>query len=431
MRKFIISLVFSILCASLSHAATIYVDRNLGSNCTSGNYSIANRNCTGSDGNAYKTVAGGIGAMLAGSTLNIRAGTYTENNMTINLGGTNTIQAYNSEAVTIHNSHQATDTGQGQCGDNSSGVQTIYPAGSNVTFIGIKFTGSIGTFNEEYNAVAIGMGSSGYLIIDNCEFTGFNHVAIKHSGRLWLKNSYIHDLGVTAGDHGVYSDYRNATNRTIIEHNYFENITGAGLQQYGNSNGGYWIIRNNIFRNCGKNYNGPICGQGGNAWAIILSGDNNEVYNNTIDGSHWGIMYYKAASANNIVKNNIIRNCDYGVIGDTPGSGNITSYNYFSSNIFHIANTPNSGNNIFNDTNPFVVVSPSHWYDFRLTSGSACVNAGTNLGASHDDGLNPNDTIWPPSTLNQNNYGGWEIGAFVFTDGDAPPSAPAGLKIVQ
>ena len=58
-------------------AATIYVDATPGGNC-SGNYSIANKNCTGSDGYSYTTIQAAVNAHSSGDTIYIRTGTYTE-----------------------------------------------------------------------------------------------------------------------------------------------------------------------------------------------------------------------------------------------------------------------------------------------------------------------------------------------------------------
>jgi hypothetical protein len=59
------------------HAANIYVDQTLGANCV-GNYSIANRACTGSDGDAYTTIQAAMNAMSPGSKIFMRGGTYHE-----------------------------------------------------------------------------------------------------------------------------------------------------------------------------------------------------------------------------------------------------------------------------------------------------------------------------------------------------------------
>ncbi len=51
-----------------ARAATLYIDGNLSANCT-GTYSIAARNCTGSDGDAYKIAGDGLAAATGGDTV--------------------------------------------------------------------------------------------------------------------------------------------------------------------------------------------------------------------------------------------------------------------------------------------------------------------------------------------------------------------------
>ena len=66
--------------------------------------------------------------------------------------------------------------------------------------------------------------------------------------------------------------------------------------------------------------------------------------------------------------------------------------------------------------------------DFTLQSGSPAVDAGTNLGATYQFGLDPR-TSFPWGTLNQNSQGsGWEIGAFVFVQ-QIPPAPPTSLSV--
>ena len=65
----------------IAKGVTHYVDGQMSGNCTTGNYSIARRNCTGSDGNAYGTARGlqtVAGVVSAGDTVYVRAfaGTY-------------------------------------------------------------------------------------------------------------------------------------------------------------------------------------------------------------------------------------------------------------------------------------------------------------------------------------------------------------------
>jgi len=70
-----ISLIFS----SNLFATNIYVDKTLSSNCSAGNYSTANKNCGGSDGDAYTTIQGAVNNMNKSDDIFIRGDTYYEN----------------------------------------------------------------------------------------------------------------------------------------------------------------------------------------------------------------------------------------------------------------------------------------------------------------------------------------------------------------
>ncbi len=81
----------------------IYVDNQLSTDC-SGNYSIGNRNCSGSDGDAYQTLAGAAGAATAGTTVSIRAGVFTSQLSPQNSGTEGnyiTFKNYQNEVVEI------------------------------------------------------------------------------------------------------------------------------------------------------------------------------------------------------------------------------------------------------------------------------------------------------------------------------------------
>jgi len=56
---------------------TIYVDHKLSADCT-GNYSVSNRDCRGSDGDAYQKLVSAASATIAGTTVLIREGSYSE-----------------------------------------------------------------------------------------------------------------------------------------------------------------------------------------------------------------------------------------------------------------------------------------------------------------------------------------------------------------
>lgn len=80
-KKLLINVfTFSLLYLGMSSslfAATVYIDNTLSSSC-SGNYSIANRTCNGSDGAAYLTIQSGINNCSIGDVIYMREGTYDE-----------------------------------------------------------------------------------------------------------------------------------------------------------------------------------------------------------------------------------------------------------------------------------------------------------------------------------------------------------------
>jgi len=111
--RFLIVLLF---CACVQGQTNFYVDNTLGADCV-GNYSIANRACNGSDGDAWNTIGEGIDNLGDNETMNIRAGTYEHNATDVTQfvgtigkgtgGGVfsppSTIRGYASELVTITN----------------------------------------------------------------------------------------------------------------------------------------------------------------------------------------------------------------------------------------------------------------------------------------------------------------------------------------
>jgi hypothetical protein len=66
-----------LLIPTVTFSATIYIDGGLASNYTNGTYSIVNRTCdSGSDGNAYTTIAAALDASAADDTIRFRPGSY-------------------------------------------------------------------------------------------------------------------------------------------------------------------------------------------------------------------------------------------------------------------------------------------------------------------------------------------------------------------
>jgi hypothetical protein len=287
--------------------------------------------------------------------------------------------------------------------------------------------------------VGYSSGAGGYIVIDNCEFSGFSHGGVKGKYRFWIKNSYFYDIGYNGDgggskDHAIYTGGDFSTdNEAVYEYNLFENITGSGIQIY---NGGkpisHHVVRYNIFNNCNT--------AGSDHAAVQLAASHSKVYNNTFYNNAKGIMFSRDVSHDNLVYNNLFKgNYSRDIAEDTFGGqsrpyNNTVEYNFFGSA------KPGSGSNgtgniIDSSHNPFAHSSPKAWYQLTLIENSKCRDAGKNLGKNHVLGLDPFDSSWVPSKLNQDNHGsGWEMGAFVFSSGPSSentPSPPTGLTIIN
>lgn len=76
LKRDVLTAIGLIFCMSpFAHGAVLYVDNTLGGDC-SGNYSIANRDCSGSDGSAYNIIQKAADATAPGDVVNIRGGDY-------------------------------------------------------------------------------------------------------------------------------------------------------------------------------------------------------------------------------------------------------------------------------------------------------------------------------------------------------------------
>lgn len=481
-------------------AATRYVDGNLGANCTSSNYSIANRDCSGTDGNAYQTVSEGVSATAAGDTLYIRGGNYTTASisMSYNSALTTTFSSYNNETVNISKSTIIapifalssstrnlvfyglnlsgniynvvsgpwTDLGNNVWSttlsvvsvpsqirfNTTSGTQVNSQAEvdsanewywtSNTLYVystsdpATAYTSPGINQTDNFNAIGIGQasGNAGNLItIDNCMFTNFSHAGVKGGYRFHIKNSRFDNIGTDGNDHDVYmTGVQTDGNEAIIEYSYLGYTPGAALHLY--SNPSNIIVRYNII-------NG-LSGSNRNAWGILLSGNNIEVYNNTIYGNATGLSFYSSNSHHNLVYNNIFyNNSSRDIEIDSQGGAskpvnNTVSYNYYGSTSKCAGCSDQSGSggdnytlyiaqppNILSTTNPFSVTSPDSFDDFHLSNGSSLANQGLTLSSGNAQGLDPRDTSWPLTTLDQGVLGsGWDLGAYVYFEDSGAPS---------
>ena len=403
----------------------------MAASCTNGAYDVASRTCgSGSDGNAYNTIAEAILRASPGDIVNIRTGTYDEFNITVRFAGASMtiIQAYNFESVLIRNSSVDKPTFK------------LDGSADNIMFKNLELIGTR-TSPDGFAGIGIGNTSSinGYIIIDNCVIHNFAHVGIKGGYRWWIKHSKIYDIGTDSQDHGIYSYGQHTEGEEpIFEYNQFHDITGSGIQIYyhGNDIPGRDIVRYNLIWNCGRS-------------GIQLGKSFCKIYNNTVYSSVSGIVFGRDACHDNDVKNNIFDgNSNNDLYVDSGGPlesypmNNSVENNFLGSSKTCAGCNDQTGNggddysvyddyppNVVSPDNPFISDSPSTWKDFRLSANSPCINSGANLGPSHGEALDPSDTPWPLFTSEQDDFGsGWEIGAFLFK---VKPDPPKNLNIIN
>lgn len=344
------SLLAAIYCLS-AEAATIYVDNQLSGNCT-GNYSITNRNCSGSDGNAYNTLAGAANVAVAGDTVLIRAGTFNQQLSPANSGTASAyivFKNYNNEQVTISGASLVPAIWIDQksyiiidglaiknvqrwlaClgGDyniiQNNTFKNAYDAGGS-SKTGLFFQSS--DYNKILNNIIdsttednIGMVNCDYNLIEGNTITRANHVlwAIKCGHHNVLRNNYFHNQFQKIGEIYDCDDvgYGSAafpkitsvddTKYNVVEENIFaytftpiDASPYAGIQ-YAAQNG---IIRRNVFYNC---IGPPID-------ITLYSGEaeynySNRIYHNVMYNNHFGGIAVPASAGSYTSYDNIFRN---------------------------------------------------------------------------------------------------------------------------
>lgn len=299
-----------------SWATTRYADNQLVSDCTSGNYSFSNRNCTGTDGNAYNTFAEVIAPTVAGDQICIRSGTVWTEQMDFQspssksgtVGNYITVGGCNGETPTIRWAATAA---------NSYGPIKARGARGYFIFQNLVLDGINGA-NDARSGWAIRDGNH-HFILQNLEIKNFKNVSgiYLSANDITIRNCKIHDQQSTLLTSGTYhyAVYFHDGNNNLLEGNEFYNNAGGGMQLYpGPINNA--IIRRSKFHdnNNQKNtihiggvevFSSPT-GGGGNITNVTFN--DNWFYNNGSSpnaGTSWGLEVNTATVSNVNVFNNV------------------------------------------------------------------------------------------------------------------------------
>lgn len=328
---------FAIFAASAgeSSAKTFYLDSALSAGCTSGNYSVSSRSCSGSDGVAYKTLQEAVANLAGGDTLYIRAGTYVRN------GGSELNGALNVSVPGADTSHRTTVSAytgeelQAIIGTDPSKLQ-YNPDPSQ------GFGGNVGLSAAYYPCPAITIGASyvtvrglktygqllvqgtsspsGFIhdiLVENCDIGGGGprlqqgQTVMLHSCKdTTIRNNRIHHscraIDGLPGDSNGYALMGYWFSATIENNEFYDNWCGdIRLKDARSQQGNNTIIRNNFFRNS-TIYSATT---GIDTGAQYMELDYTYIYNNIFFEKSVGISWILNATFGTLAYNNTFINC--------------------------------------------------------------------------------------------------------------------------
>lgn len=363
-----------ILAASTTSAATIYVDGQLSGDCN-GTYSVATRDGSGSDGDAYNTLAEAASIATAGDTVLIRGGTYNQQLRPAHSGtvsGYITFRRYANETVTISLGEAiAIDISDrdyiildGLTVDESRWLEAENAHHNiirNCTFTNSWATGTTGNvrfISSNHNRIINNVmddGNDNLILIDSDHNLVQGNTITEGRHSLWgircgnynvIRDNYFSNTQQKIGevydcgdDTSAVPHLFDSTKHNLIEDNEFAKTssyyatTGANGIQYAGQNG---IVRRNVFHNCGV-------GLGMQVYADeALYVEHNRVYHNVFYDNTCGGIAVLDRQQDDVFKNNILY-WNKGISGNCSGTGpaqvvyrgDIQGYTFVNNNIFN------------------------------------------------------------------------------------------------
>lgn len=465
-------------------AKTFYLDGDLSFNC-SGNYSIANKNCSGSDGDAYVSLADAETALQGSDTLYIRSGTYSHATTNSNTAGildiTKAGSAGNPTIVSGYPGEQPVICAyQGHCnynpnpadnsvtpctpGTSAGGAACYYPnpavsiQNSYVKLINIKTYGQVVLpyINGKHDITIeqCDIGGAGPFLNQGQALAIDGYDSSPGAYNITVQNNKIHHSawGEAILNSSTLMTY--ATGDLIIENNEFSDGYGPDVRiKDGNYQGGTKsvTIRNNFFKpSTISPGNSGVSGVGQWDQLYMVYVHNNIFFGKNIAGGHdtSNIMYY----------NNTFIDNDYDLYSWAAGL-TLSSYNnlHYHSNsskyyIYHENQSPTTV--LISDYNLFYQTGTGNkWKNgaTSTTSFSAWQGAGydaNSINSSDPNFVNASGNFNIPTDFKRNSYtenfigssygnhaGAYEtgnetIGVDWTTPADVtPPASPTGLSV--
>lgn len=243
--------------ANQAVATVLYVDNSVASDCI-GNYSVANRSCSGSGATSYNTVQEAVNNCSPGDTVYMRGGTYREIDIDIPTSTNGTSWAEGSfTKLASYPGEWAVIDGSGLNTNTEYRYQHV--------------------IRHPTSYVTGGMnGATKYWLFERFEVTGGRWAFWLVGGPMKFRYLYIHDNGRAVGDDLVGGMFIFTATENVIEYCHFANNEIPGSPTGNNGN----LMFDGDYRDTGGN---------GDAFQPDSSVHKNIVRYNLVEGSVQGI----------------------------------------------------------------------------------------------------------------------------------------------